>query len=236
MQGAKKELEGGDGAFFDAIAHRYDLLNRILSMGLDRRWRKKAVEALALSEGDHVLDLATGTGDLAIEIAETHPGVTVCGIDPSENMLAIGKEKVAEKELSQRVDMQIGDGQALDIEDDTFDGTTIAFGIRNFPDRLQGLREMERVTKSGRTVAILELSEPQEGIMSAGARFYVHQCVPRIGSLVSGAKEYRYLEESIAAFPSAETFAAMMEEVGLVDVEATPLTFGVVNLYTGQVS
>ncbi len=233
MDGTTKELEGGDGEFFDAIAHRYDLLNRVLSMGLDGRWRRRAIEALQIESPAKILDLATGTADLALAIADSYPDAEVVGVDPSREMVAIGQQKAADAGHGDRIDLQLGDGQALGFDDDNFDGTAIAFGIRNFPDRLQGLREMARVTRPGKPVVILELSEPDRGVMSGMARFYVHQCVPRIGSLLSGSKEYRYLQESIAAFPSAERFVEMMEDAGLRDVTAQPLTFGVVNLYRG---
>jgi demethylmenaquinone methyltransferase / 2-methoxy-6-polyprenyl-1,4-benzoquinol methylase len=236
LQGATKELDGGDGVFFDAIAHRYDLLNRILSLGLDGIWRRRAVKALDLFDGATILDLATGTGDLALEIGRSTPNVEVIGVDPSQQMVAIGQQKVAREGLADRVTLGLGDGQALAFDADTFDGAVVSFGIRNFPDRLQGLREMTRVTRKGRPVVVLELSEPRRGPMAFMARTYVHQVVPRVGSLLSGSKEYRYLQESIAAFPPAEEFARMMELAGLEDVEVHPLTFGVVNLYVGRVA
>lgn len=223
----------GSGAMFDAIAARYDTLNRILSLGLDQGWRRKAVAALALRSGARVLDLATGTGDLAIAIAETHPDATVVGVDPSRNMLSEGTRKVEDMRLSKRIEMQQGDAQALPFEDETFDGVTIAFGIRNVPDRAQGLREMARVTRFGGRVVILELSEPRSGVMGVLARTYVHEIVPRVGGLLSGAKEYRYLQRSIAAFPPADEFARMMDDAGLDVLETVALTFGVAHLYVG---
>lgn len=223
----------GSGAMFDAIAARYDTLNRILSLGMDQGWRRKAVAALALRPGARVLDLATGTGDLAISIAETHPDCTVVGVDPSRNMLAEGVRKVGDLKLSERIEMLEGDAQALPFEDAIFDGVTIAFGIRNVPDRLQGLREMARVTREGGRIAILELSEPRSGVMGVLARTYVHEIVPRVGGLLSGAKEYRYLQRSIAAFPPADEFARMMEQAGLQVLETSALTFGVAHLYVG---
>ena len=236
LPGVRNELDGGSGQFFDAIAHRYDLLNRILSMGLDPHWRKKAVRALDLSEATRALDVATGTADLAMEIVRRHPNVQVDGIDPSVEMLAIGDQKLQKKSLTDRITLQEGDGLALPFEDNTFDGTAVSFGIRNFPDRLKGLQEMTRVTRPGGKVVILELSEPRKGPMAAMARLYVHHAVPRIGSLLSGSKEYRYLQESIAAFPPAEEFAEMMRTVGLENIEVHPLTFGVVNLFVGTPS
>ncbi len=223
----------GSGAMFDAIAARYDSLNRILSLGMDQGWRRKAVASLALRSGARVLDLATGTGDLAIAIAQTHPDSTVVGVDPSRNMLAEGVRKIGDIKLSDRVEMLEGDAQALGFDDQSFDGVTIAFGIRNVPDRAKALREMARVTRTGGRVAVLELSEPRSGMLGVLARTYVHQIVPRVGGFLSGAKEYRYLQKSIAAFPPADEFAQMMEDAGLEVLEMSPLTFGVAHLYVG---
>jgi demethylmenaquinone methyltransferase / 2-methoxy-6-polyprenyl-1,4-benzoquinol methylase len=223
----------GSGAMFDAIAPRYDLLNRIISLGIDQRWRRKTVDALHLGEAPRVLDVATGTADLALLIARRKPDSRVIGLDPSENMLAVGVRKVVAAGLSDRVELVPGDAQALPFEDTSFDGATIAFGIRNVPDRPRALAEMTRVLKPGARLAILELSEPRGGFMAPFARFHVHHFVPWLGGLLSGSREYRYLQQSIAAFPPAERFAAQMTEAGLVEVTATPLTFGVCHLYVG---
>lgn len=216
---------------FDNIAGRYDLLNRLISLGIDQSWRRKTVASLALEPSSGVLDLATGTADLAIMIAKLHPGVEITGVDPSTNMLAVGQKKVERELLTERVRLLEGDAQALPFEDNSFDGTCIAFGIRNVPDRVQGLREMARVTRSGGRVAILELSEPRGSVMGALARFHVHTVVPWMGAILSGKKEYRYLQKSIAAFPPAEHFATTMDEAGLAVLEVVPLTFGVAHLY-----
>lgn len=224
----------GSGAMFDAIAHRYDRLNRILSLGIDRRWRKRTVEALALPPGSRVLDLATGTADLAIAIAERHPDATVTGIDPSGNMLSVGSSKLAGTGLGARVSLEIGDAQELPFEDDAFDGTTIAFGIRNVPDRALALKEMARVTRPGAKIAILELSEPEGGLLAPAARFHIRRVVPRIGAWLSGSREYRYLQESIAAFPSVADFLGMMAASGMEGARAIPLTFGVCHLYVAE--
>lgn len=223
----------GSGAMFDRIAHRYDLLNRVLSLGLDHGWRRRASAALGLTreERGEILDLATGTGDLAIAIATMHPEARVLGTDPSSNMLAIGDKKV--QALGGRVRLVPGDAQAIDAEDGRFAGVTIAFGIRNVPDRDRALREMARVTRSGGRVVVLELGEPNVGILGPLARFHVRHVVPRIGAILSGAREYRYLQTSIAAFPSAPDFARKMEAAGLRDVTFMPLTFGACTLYAG---
>lgn len=225
-------IRPGSGAMFDRIAHRYDLLNRLLSLGIDQRWRKKTIKAMNLSAGARVLDVATGTGDLAISIAKRYRNVEVVGLDPSTQMLARAEVKCKRKRLD-RVELTVGDAEGLPFEPDSFDATCIAFGIRNVPDRSAGLREMARVTKPGGRVAILELSEPRRGIIAPLARFHVHKMVPWLGGLLSGSKEYRYLQASIAAFPPAQEFADMMNDAGLEVLQVRPLTFGVCHLYVG---
>lgn len=216
---------------FDGIAERYDLLNRIISLGIDQSWRRRTVDSLQLGANSHALDLATGTADLALLTARRVPECRITGVDPSRNMLDVGRKKVRAAGLEDRIDLQEGDAARLPFADDTFDGTTIAFGIRNVPDRDQGMREMARVTRPGGRIAILELSEPRGGIMGPLARFHVHTVVPWVGGLLSGSREYRYLQKSIAAFPPADQFAAQMEACGLRVLEVAPLTFGVAHLY-----
>ncbi len=224
----------GSGEMFDRIADRYDLLNRILSLGIDQGWRHQAVAALNLGESARVLDLATGTADLAILEATTHPGCRVDGVDPSARMLEIGRQKVERADLSRRVTLLQGNAESLPFEAGTFDGVSIAFGIRNVPDRPRALAEMGRVTRQGGRIVILELSEPRGGILGPFARFHVHSVVPWLGGLISGSREYRYLQRSIAAFPPAEEFAATMKDAGLDVLEIRPLTFGVATLYVAE--
>ena len=221
----------GSGEMFDKIAARYDAMNRVLSLGLDRGWRKRTVRALALGAQARVLDLATGTGDLAIDIARRHPDARVIGLDPSREMLAVAAHKVAKRKLADRITLVRGDAQSLPYADGELDATTIAFGIRNVPDRPQALREMARVVKPGGRVAILELGEPRRGVLAVAARFHTHHVVPRLGALLSGAREYRYLQRSIAAFPPSEEFARIMEAAGLHVLEVVPLAFGACTLY-----
>ena len=223
----------GSGAMFDRIAGRYDLLNRLMSFGIDRGWRKKLINSMP-NQG-RLLDVATGTADVAISLAVRHPETEITGLDPSCKMLEFGQTKVDQKQLSERIELVVGDGQALPFPDDHFAGSTIAFGIRNGPDRFKGLQEMTRVTQPGGKVGVLELSEPDGGIMSALARIHVHYVVPLLGRILSGQNEYQYLQSSIEAFPPAETFKSLMEDAGLVDVEVTRLTFGTAHLYIGRV-
>ncbi len=224
----------GSGAMFDRIADRYDLLNRVISMGVDQRWRRKTVKALNLRDHARVLDLATGTADLALLVARTHTSASVTGLDPSERMLALGRDKASAAGLGARIELVQGDAQALPFEDNRFDGVCMAFGIRNVPDRGRALREMARVLRPGGRAAILELSEPRGGVLAPIARFHVHTVVPWLGSLLSGAREYRYLQRSIAAFPPSDEFASLMEASGLNVLQVEPLTFGVCHLYVAE--
>ncbi len=221
----------GSGAMFDRIAGRYDLLNRVLSLGIDRRWRRRAVAQLQLGPGAHALDLATGTADLAIEMARQQPAARVEALDPSRNMLAVAKQKLARRQLHTRITLSVAAAEALPFASATFDGVAIAFGIRNVPDRIRGLREMARVTRAGGRVVILELTEPRGSWLTPLARIWVHRVVPSIGALLSGAREYRYLEGSIAAFPAVDEFESMMRTAGLQPLETISLFCGVATIF-----
>ena len=223
----------GSGAMFDGIARRYDLLNRISALGMDQRWRDRAVTALELDRqsSPRVLDVATGTGDLALAILARHPASTVVGIDPSAEMLAVGRDKRHRLGLDHRLTLECGDGQALPHADNSFTAATIAFGIRNVPDRGRALAELARVTRPGGRIAILELSEPRRGLTGAFARLYMHQVVPRLGALLSSAKEYHYLRRSITAFPPPDEFATTIAASGLDLCTINRLTFGVCILF-----
>lgn len=220
----------GSGAMFDRIAHRYDLLNRVLSMGLDQSWRRRLVAAVESRETTpQMLDLATGTADVALSLARAYKSAQIVGSDPSEGMLEVGRQKVRELGLEARVRLESGDAQQLSYEDGAFDGVTMAFGIRNVPDRMAALREMCRVTRPGARVCILELGEPGNPL----ARFHVHHVVPLLGAFLSGAREYRYLQSSIAAFPPPDAFVQLMAEAGLEDARFEVMFMGVAHLYVG---
>ena len=224
----------GSGQMFDRIANRYDLLNRIISFGIDRRWRAQLLTELGKGKTSGTfLDVATGTADVALAIAGKWDASKVIGLDPSVGMLEVGRLKVSKKLLGGRVELVEGDAQAMAFEDDTFSGACISFGIRNVPDRLKGLKEMCRVVEPGGKVVILELSEPPSGVMGFFAKLHVHHFVPWLGALLSGSSEYRYLQVSIAAFPPPHAFEDMMREAGLNDVSSKRLTFGTAHLYVG---
>lgn len=227
-------IRPGSGAMFDGIAHRYDMLNRVLSLGMDQAWRRRTIRALALSAGDRVLDLATGTADLALMATSLVPGIVVEGLDPSPNMLDVGREKVAGAGLEDVIRLVEGDAQALPYPDDAFRGTMIAFGIRNVPDRPKALREMARVTEPEGRVAILELTEPRGGLIAPFSRAWCRHAVPLIGALLSGAREYRYLQSSVQAFPPAEEFLEMMRGNGLEPIETLPMGMGACTLFVAR--
>jgi demethylmenaquinone methyltransferase/2-methoxy-6-polyprenyl-1,4-benzoquinol methylase len=227
---------------FDRIAERYDLLNRVISLGVDQRWRRATVAALepAVSpEGAEFLDLATGTGDLALAVAQRYPQCSVIGVDPSLQMMQVGERKRTQApwhgKAGQRVRFVQGDAQRLEFDADRFAGVSMAFGIRNVPDRSAALREIARVTRPGGRIAILELSEPKRGPLAAVARFHMHRLVPWLGALLSGEREYRYLPQSIAAFPAPEAFAEQLQQAGLRVLQVQKFTFGVCHLYVAEV-
>ena len=223
----------GSGAMFDRIAGRYDFLNRVISLGLDRRWRRLAARVVA-ADGSRVLDLATGTGDVALEIARQAPGARVVGLDPSSRMLEQAEDKVRDACWTDRVELLPGRAETLPFDDDSFDGAIVAWGIRNVADRPAALQEMARVVRPDGRVVILEGTEPRSHLLAFPARFYMHHLVPRLGAWLSRAKEYRYLQTSIAAFPPPAEFASLMAANGLEVLEVRPLTFGVCCLFVAR--
>lgn len=227
-------MADGSGAMFDRIAQKYDLLNRINSLGMDKGWRKTTIRKLALKTGDEVLDLATGTADVALDVARLVPGVKVVGLDPSAGMLDIGRTKVTQSGQNHAVSLVQGDAQNLGFKDGRFDAITMAFGIRNVPDRPAALKEMVRVLKPRGRVGILELSEPKTGLMAFFARQHIRYVVPRVGAFLSSAGEYQYLQTSIAAFPEPNDFADLMRVAGFQTVDIHPLSFGACVLYVGS--
>ena len=221
---------------FTSIAPRYDLLNRVLSLGIDRHWRKFAVNQLVKKENAHYLDVATGTCDVALEIINSLKGSQVTGVDFSEGMLALGKEKVRNAGLNNSIDVQFGDATDLPFEENTFEGSIIAFGIRNVQDYKKGISEMGRVVKSGCKVVILEFTTVQSKIFRPLYIFYITKVLPFIGEVISGKKgAYKYLPDSMLSFPVPEKLKKAMEEEGLQDVRYHKLTFGIVAVHVGTV-
>ncbi len=221
---------------FDRIAHRYDLLNRLLSFGQDVIWRRKVAKQLRNIPDQHVLDLATGTADLLLTVYQNHPSVqTGVGIDLAEKMLEIGRQKIAERNLDQQLNLQIGDATNIPFSDDTFDAVTIAFGIRNVENLKKSLREMHRVLKpKGRSV-ILEFSLPANHFIRAVYLFYFRNILPKVGALISGDKyAYRYLNETVESFPYGDDFCGLMKAVGFRKIRSTPLNFGIATIYQGD--
>ncbi len=223
-------------AMFDAVAPRYDLLNRLLSAGIDRYWRSRAVRMLSDEQPQRVLDVATGTADLAIKIERTlHPRETI-GIDLSTEMLQRGREKVERKGLAPRISLQRADAADLPFADAAFDAAFVAFGVRNFEDLDAGLGDIRRVLRPGGSLVVLEFSRPRAFPIKQLYDWYSHHLLPRIGGLLSPDEgAYEYLPNSVAVFPDGPNFLRRMEAVGFSDLEWAPLTFGIASLYKGRV-
>lgn len=220
---------------FDTIAPRYDLLNRLLSMGIDRRWRTFAVGKIHTTPAGSVLDIATGTGDIALEIARQTPqDITIVGADISREMVEIGRQKVAASPYSGRITFEIAPCEALPFRDSQFDSVTIAFGIRNVIDRQKGLSEMFRILKPGGRAVILEFSMPSSPLFEKLYRFYFLTILPKIGGLFSKQSAYQYLPDSVLEFPSREEFKTMMSQAGFSNIAHHDLTFGISTVYVGE--
>ena len=216
---------------FDNISPKYDLLNHTLSMGIDILWRKKAVRMLKPFKPKSVLDIATGTGDFAIESSRLEPNEIV-GVDISEGMLEVGREKMIKKGLNQLITLEVGDSENLRFDDNKFDVVTVAFGVRNFENLKKGLQEMHRVTAEGGHVMIIEFSKPRRFPVKQLYNFYFKTILPKIGRLVSKDNAaYQYLPDSVAAFPDGEAFLTILTEVGYKKAKCIPLTFGISSIY-----
>ena len=220
---------------FDAIAPRYDLLNHVLSAGLDRRWRVRAVAALELPARARILDLCTGTGDLALTAARARTGVSVVGVDFAGRMLALARQKVAAARLEDVVRLVRGDATRIPLADSTCDGATVGFGIRNVADPAAALAEIARVLRPGARLAVLEFGQPRiPGVRTLYA-WYFKYVLPLVGRLVSRHDSaYSYLPASVGTFPPPAEFARMVAATGFSQVRAVPLTFGIVYLYTAE--
>jgi demethylmenaquinone methyltransferase/2-methoxy-6-polyprenyl-1,4-benzoquinol methylase len=221
---------------FDRIAPRYDLLNRVLSGGLDVAWRRKMAKMLPDRAPLRLLDVATGTADQILMLIDRAPAIEeAVGIDMAERMLERGRAKVRARGLDRRVRLKIGDAIAIPEPDASFDVCTISFGIRNVTDVVAGLREMRRVLRPGGRAFVLEFSQPEVRWFRAIYYFYLRHILPAIGGWISGDREaYRYLNLTIETFPSGNAFCALMRQAGFEDVRAIPLTMGIASIYVGD--
>lgn len=221
-------------SLFDTIAPRYDLLNHVLSSGLDVVWRRKAVNLLAPHSPKRILDVATGTADLAIAAVRLRPQQIV-GIDLSEEMLRIGREKITRRALEQWISLQRGNAEQLDFPDGSFDAVTIAFGVRNFSNLERGLSEVYRVLAAGGWFVILEFSRPRSFPIRQLYRWYSRTIIPRLGGWISKHRDaYEYLPKTVDEFPDGEEMLAILRTIGFSPVTAYPLTFGIVTIYVAQ--
>ena len=216
---------------FDTISKEYDGLNRVISFGIDVKWRKKVVNIVASHNPQNILDIATGTGDLAINLSKT--GATeIVGLDISEGMLEVGRKKVAEKQLDGKIKLMVGDSENLPFENDSFDAITVAFGIRNFETLEKGLAEIYRVLKPNGVFVILETSVPTKPLYKTGYSFYTKYILPTIGKIFSKDQSaYSYLCESASKFPYGEALNNILRQIGFNSVEDRPQTFGVATIY-----
>ncbi|WP_299519920.1 bifunctional demethylmenaquinone methyltransferase/2-methoxy-6-polyprenyl-1,4-benzoquinol methylase UbiE [Winogradskyella sp.] len=216
---------------FDTISNEYDGLNRVISLGIDVKWRQKVVKIVSQKKPESILDIATGTGDLAINLTATN-AKEIIGLDLSNGMLEVGRRKVASKQLDDTISMVVGDSEDLPFENDTFDAITVAFGIRNFENLEKGLTEILRVLKPNGIFVILETSVPTNPIYKFGYNIYSKYVLPTIGKLFSKDKiAYNYLSESASVFPYGEALNNILRKIGFIKVEDRPQTMGVATIY-----
>ncbi|MCM4168614.1 Demethylmenaquinone methyltransferase [Arenibacter antarcticus] len=216
---------------FDTISGKYDDLNRIISFGIDIKWRKRVVAIIGKKNPESILDIATGTGDLAINMVETG-AKEIIGLDISPGMLEVGRKKIAAKKMGNTIKMIVGDSENLPFEDNSFDAITVAFGVRNFDNLEKGLSEIHRVLKQNGTFVILETSNPTKTPYKQGYKIYTKYILPAIGRLFSKDRSaYTYLSESASVFPHGEEFNNILKKIGFIDIENRPQTFGVASIY-----
>ncbi len=227
-EGSKKEQVA---EMFNNIAPRYDFLNHLLSLGIDITWRKKAIRILAPDNPQHIVDIATGTGDFALEALAINPE-KITGIDISSEMLEVGKQKMKRKGVDHIISMKLGDSENLPLEDNSIDAITVSFGVRNFENLEKGLSDMRRVLKPGAKAVIIEFSQPTTFPIKQLYQFYFKFILPVIGKLVSkDPRAYTYLPESVNSFPYGEAFEAIVTKCGYSQVKTVPLTFGIASIY-----
>lgn len=219
---------------FNNISGTYDFLNHFMSLGIDVIWRKKAIRELLNDRPQYMLDVATGTGDLAFEALRILKPAKIIGVDISKGMLEVAQQKISKRQLDDVFEVRLGDSEKLLFDDNTFDAITVAYGVRNFEDLDKGLRDMYRVLKPGGKVVILEFSKPKVFPVKQGYNFYFKYITPTIGRLFSkDSSAYTYLPESVAAFPDGNEFTARMLQSGFRQTKSRPLAFGICSIYTG---
>jgi demethylmenaquinone methyltransferase / 2-methoxy-6-polyprenyl-1,4-benzoquinol methylase len=229
-KGKKKEVE----IMFDNISGKYDFLNHLLSLGVDKIWRKNLITMLAATKPASILDMATGTGDLAIMTSRFIPSAKIIGLDLSAGMLSIGRKKIIEKNLQDKIDMIQGDSENMPFKSSTFDAVTVAFGVRNYENLLKGLSEANRVINNGGNIYILEFSRPQNNFFRFFFNLYFKFILPIVGRLTSkDPKAYKYLFESVQAFPAYEDFLSIMDKAGFKSNNYKIQSFGICSIYHG---
>jgi demethylmenaquinone methyltransferase/2-methoxy-6-polyprenyl-1,4-benzoquinol methylase len=218
---------------FDNISPKYDFLNHFLSLGIDIRWRKKGIKLLKEIQPKQILDIATGTGDFAIEALKLNPD-HVIGVDISEGMLNVGREKLKKRKLDDRITLTSGDSENLPFEDNKFDAIIVAFGVRNFENLEKGLSEMFRVLRPGGKVVVLEFSKPKSFPFKQLYNFYFKNILPTLGKTISKDNSaYTYLPESVKSFPDGKAFTSILDKLGFKQTVCKPLTLGISSIYTG---
>ena len=229
-QGKKEQVT----KMFDTISNEYDRLNRVISFGIDVKWRNKVVKIIGDTNPETVLDIATGTGDLAINLTKT-TAKKIVGLDISDGMLAVGRLKIEKLQLQNRIEMVLADSEKIPFDNATFDAITVAFGVRNFENLEIGLSEIYRVLKPGGTFVVLETSVPTKTPFKQGYNFYSTKILPNIGRVFSKDKvAYKYLSDSAAAFPYGEAFNNILQKIGFIAIENKPQTFGVASIYIAK--
>jgi len=219
---------------FNNISKRYDLLNHLLSLGIDIYWRKQAIKHLKAERPQLIMDMATGTADFAIESLSLNPQ-KVIGVDISEGMLEVGRKKLKKMKLDQRIELKLGDSERIPFDDNIFDAIIVAFGVRNFENLEQGLADMYRVLKPGGKVVVLEFSKPTVFPLKQLYNFYFQSILPLVGRIISKDQSaYTYLPESVQAFPDGKAFLKVLQKVGYHETTCNTLTFGVSSIYTGR--
>jgi len=219
---------------FDTISKEYDSLNRVISFGIDIKWRNKVVEIVGKNNPETILDIATGTGDLAISLTKTS-AKKIIGLDISKGMLSVGRKKIEKLNLNNKIEMVLADSEEIPFEDASFDAITVAFGVRNFENLEKGLSEIYRVLKTGGIFVVLETSIPTKTPYKQGYKFYSTKILPSIGRIFSKDKvAYKYLSDSAAAFPYGESFNNILRKTGFIAIENKPQTFGVASIYLAK--